>query len=286
MIGWPLCAIALACLSLSSDAHGESTPSREDIALIRAFGEHLFAEGEFYRAVGEVERDVDLCSLCEDADTVRFRIAQAYQAGGDYESASRHFANLSDGTAHGPIARNSRWELASTLEAAKKYGEAAFCFDGYVGAFPDDNRAALAGRGAVRNWLRAELLDPARKTLRSHRAAFSSEEFTRLEGRLLAFDNLPRRSSATAGVLSAILPGAGQAYAGDWRQGLNVFVMNALWISAAAIAYQHEQYALSGVLGAGEVFWYGGGIVGARRVADRHNRTQRRLYFQETLSTL
>lgn len=38
--------------------------------------------------------------------------------------------------------------------------------------------------------------------------------------------NLPRKSTRIAKVLSSILPGAGQIYAGNWKGGLNAFILN------------------------------------------------------------
>lgn len=38
--------------------------------------------------------------------------------------------------------------------------------------------------------------------------------------------NLPRKSTRVAKVLSSILPGAGQIYAGNWKGGINAFILN------------------------------------------------------------
>ena len=40
--------------------------------------------------------------------------------------------------------------------------------------------------------------------------------------------NLPRKSTRVAKVFSAILPGAGQVYAGNWRGGLNALALNSV----------------------------------------------------------
>ena len=41
--------------------------------------------------------------------------------------------------------------------------------------------------------------------------------------------NLPQKSAKIAKVLSAIVPGAGQIYAGNWRGGLNALVLNSVF---------------------------------------------------------
>ena len=40
--------------------------------------------------------------------------------------------------------------------------------------------------------------------------------------------NLKYKSTGKAKLLSTVLPGTGQIYAGDWRDGLNSFVINSL----------------------------------------------------------
>ncbi len=53
--------------------------------------------------------------------------------------------------------------------------------------------------------------------------------------------NLPQKSTTTAKVLSTIIPGAGQFYTGDWRGGLNAFVLNSLlgYVAVDAVLDQH-----------------------------------------------
>jgi hypothetical protein len=51
------------------------------------------------------------------------------------------------------------------------------------------------------------------------------------------------KSPDTAVLLSTLLPGAGQAYCGHWRAGLNALVLNGVFIYATVTSLINEQYA-------------------------------------------
>ncbi len=68
--------------------------------------------------------------------------------------------------------------------------------------------------------------------------------------------NAPRKSVKVATVLSTILPGAGQVYAGNWKSGLNALVLNgwlgfvtvdaASWTTCTFLRYYWGNYYRAG----------------------------------------
>lgn len=82
---------------------------------------------------------------------------------------------------------------------------------------------------------------------------------------------MPRKKPALAATLSAMLPGAGYAYAGRPGAGIASFLINGLFIWTVSEAVVHRNYAIAataGTLGAG---WYAGGIRGAYHSAQQAN---------------
>ena len=72
------------------------------------------------------------------------------------------------------------------------------------------------------------------------------QEYTTDEKLGTLFDkavNLPIKSTRVAKVLSAIIPGAGQVYTGDWRGGLNAFFLNGIIGFVAVDAALDQHYA-------------------------------------------
>jgi hypothetical protein len=74
-----------------------------------------------------------------------------------------------------------------------------------------------------------------------------------------------------AGTLSAVIPGAGQVYAGSWQGAGVAFVLNAVSISATVELARHGLYASSALTGVAASFFYVGSIVNAADLARRRN---------------
>lgn len=89
-----------------------------------------------------------------------------------------------------------------------------------------------------------------------------------------SFEIENRKSPALAGALSAIIPGAGQAYVGAWQSAAYSFLINALFLSAALELQNKDLHASA--LTAGVVFsvTYIGGIISAAQSAKTYNTNQ------------
>jgi hypothetical protein len=83
---------------------------------------------------------------------------------------------------------------------------------------------------------------------------------------------MPHRSPALAGILSAVIPGSGQTYAGAWPDGLAALVVNGGLIGAGWQLAQREQWFGLGLVGLFELGFYGGNIMSAVNNAERFNR--------------
>lgn len=90
---------------------------------------------------------------------------------------------------------------------------------------------------------------------------------------------LARRAAARqrrpwlAGVLSAAVPGAGQAYAGNWESAAIAFVLNGLAISATVELARRELWLTAGLAGTVASMFYVGNIGSAVDLARRRNAT-------------
>jgi hypothetical protein len=83
---------------------------------------------------------------------------------------------------------------------------------------------------------------------------------------------LPQRSPALAGIMSAVLPGSGQTYAGAWPDGLAALLVNGGLIGAGWQLARQEQWFGLGLVGLFELGFYGGNIMSAVNNAKRFNR--------------
>lgn len=76
---------------------------------------------------------------------------------------------------------------------------------------------------------------------------------------------------ALAGVLSAVLPGAGQVYAGSWQAAAVTFVLNGLFVTATVELARDGHYFTAAAAGTAASFFYVGGIMNAVDLAQRRN---------------
>ncbi len=90
----------------------------------------------------------------------------------------------------------------------------------------------------------------------------------------------PRKSPRTAGLLSAVLPGAGHAYLGRGRDALFGFLSNALFTAAALESFDNNETALGVIMSVLEGGWYSGTIYSSVSLTHRYNRKMRDSYLR------
>ncbi|MDO8368631.1 MAG: hypothetical protein Q7T20_17665 [Saprospiraceae bacterium] len=109
-------------------------------------------------------------------------------------------------------------------------------------------------------------------------------EFERL---MRQAERVSRKSPKTARVLSMILPGAGQFYAGDLKNGLNSLLLNALlgyWFVATGISYTFLDAAAT--VSPWLFRYYGGGIRRAGEILEKKKEERLRKVFRKVLGTM
>lgn len=241
------------------------SPGAEEIL---GFAEDLFAHGDPYRAEQEYARFLYVCGTCQRAAYAARRMADASRAQGQFDKAAareREVAERFPGTLE---ARDAAAAIGGDLELAGRLGPASDAYRAFAAGHPDDPRAAEEAELAVRTALRAH--DPSRVASAVPLATGTRPELPGLTSAVSA-SHARHRSPAVAGVLAAVLPGAGHAYAGEWKNAFASFATNALFAGGAVLAAQKKEWAVAGVVGGAELFWYGGNVVGAVNAADRFN---------------
>ena len=146
-----------------------------------------------------------------------------------------------------------------------------------------DRVATLRGLAAMGlgDWPRASSdLDAA--------AASAPDESSASRARLLAAyagqgPKLSRRSAGLAQTMSALVPGAGQAYAGQPRDGFRHLVFNAALIATVVSFARNDMIPAAYVTAAFALPFYVGNIIGAGETARRHNRRERIALLERAL---
>jgi TolA-binding protein len=278
--GWYVIALWVMLLPAGSVWYQPSqaalgTDPLTDAEQILSFADALFQAGDYFRAITEYKRFLFLYPADARAGRVSLQIGLAYLRGQQWEDARRTFHAI---TQQPPDA-----ELG--LEAAFLLGETAFLQGQYAQAIRDLRPLAErygqtpAGENAryrlgwsylrLRQWKAAAQafaaietpspLFPSASTLTE--AARQAEE-------------LPRKSPALAGALSAVVPGTGHVYTGRFRDGFMAFLLNGAFLVAGIEAVAAGNEAAAGLLFFFEAAWYSGSIYGAVNAAHKWNRDQ------------
>ena len=258
------CSISLFLIVLFS-LFCSFTATAEELPL--SLGKHLFARGNYDAAITEYKRFLFFHSDDERIGEVYHNIGLAYRAQDLWAEAitslrtATHYATDSES--------NSKYqlELAVTLIAAQDYDLAQLELIRVTLRTPSVPiyRRALFLRGVA--YIYQFRWDEAREVLKN----WSTDE--RLDALFDEVVNTPRKSGSVAKILSTILPGAGQLYADNWRDGLNALLLNSalgfLTIDAA-LDRHYTDAVLWGVLG----FWryYRGNTFRAGQAAEQFNK--------------
>jgi tetratricopeptide (TPR) repeat protein len=253
-----LLTVPLAVLFSAAPARAQSVQEGRLVLSAREvwdYAEALFREGEYFRAVSEYKRLLHYFPQDPLARPARVRIGEAYLNGGEPAQAIDQFSGLLEAPALAPL----RPELLYLrglgrleLDRAAPYG----LRERHIALALEDLRAippAWPGNAQV----------PAFVQAMEHPV------------------DVPSRSPTLAGTLSAVLPGAGSAYVGDYPEAGLALLFNTLLIGGSARSFQRGNEGLGVVLGLGALAFYGGAIYAAVNGAHRFNDRARGAYLQE-----
>jgi tetratricopeptide (TPR) repeat protein len=269
--------LALAPAPAAPDDPGRPAPAAAPLG----FAESLFAEGDYYRAISEYKRFLFEHPGDPVAPWVRFRIAEAYLAGGRTETARDLFAELR--LEH--VTGDARLRHGATLAEARAFYlegrlvQAAGLLRELEGSTPDldllGQARYLSGCVALRGgatgrartaWLRLPAAHPLAERALELVAA-------------LDLPAPPSKSPLLAGLLS-VIPGLGHLYLGEVATGLTAFAWNGLFGAAVFDSFRRGQIGAGSLLAVLELLWYSGTIYGAVAGAERYNRDARESFLE------
>jgi len=250
-------AAALAAQRAQDEAETQRAPlyadSDEEEQL--RFADDLFGNGEFERARIEYLRLLHHRPQSGRALHCRERIAVALAKArrrGDALAEAARIADPAEQARTRALVLRELGEPADALHAAEAEARSGPLFTGLL--------ALEAGRA-----------DVARASFTSLDPALRDD----LLARVGDLEALPSKSRWLAGSLSAVLPGAGQLYAGRAADGAVAFFTNAILIGGTVAAARHDEDAAAVAIGFVAFGFYAGNVYGAVNAAAKHDRDER-----------
>jgi TM2 domain-containing membrane protein YozV len=241
------------------------------------FGDHLFEDGDYFRAVTEYRRYLfRLKGQGPESARAAMAIGEAYLRGAQYESAALQFDSVAERRT------DQVGRAVATLSAARAYllddrpllsrPRARRVFQD--AAAPDGLRAEAAfllGLSYVEGegYAKAQRLFQDPRLQAGPRAPLARALSNALKER----DRLPQKSPLLAFFLS-LLPGLGHFYLGQWAVGFTAALWNGLFIFGAVDAWVQRNWGVAIILTLLELTFYGGNVFGAVSGAFKYNRDQ------------
>lgn len=242
-----------------------------------AFADHLFAEGDYYRSITEYRRFLFFAGPAPEADAARRRarrqIARSFYRGRQWHEAAQAFEEISQ---EPRLSTEERWN-AGFLAAVSRFQAGSYRLAlRRVQALRQEGTPAQRRQADYFSgwcWLKLRLFD---KAVAAWLAARTDEVYgasaAELVRALAEFRRQPKRSASAAGVLGALLPGAGFWYLRRYRDASFAFIVNAGFLVAALAALHGANYALAVLLLLFEAGWYSGNIIASISGAHKENR--------------
>jgi Tetratricopeptide repeat len=255
---------------LSSAASGDPLTDADQIL---RFADALFNDGDHFRAITEYKRFLFLYPTDARAGRVQLQVGLSYLRGQQWDDARQTFERIAEQHADAEIRAQAAYLIGETSFQQGRYAQAIADLRSVAeryGQTPVGERARyLLGWSYLRarQWLEASqtfaTIDTTSPLFPSSRALAEAAR----EG-----EQLPRKSPALAGLMSAVIPGSGHVYTGRWRDGTIALLLNGAFLAAGIEAVSAGNEAAAGILFFFEAAWYSGAIYGAVNAAHKYNR--------------
>ena len=214
----------------------------------KKFADYLFCEGDYLRAVEEYESIRDLIGN----DTIDFKIMLGYSSLGLFEESNEIFKQFNY--------------------------ESVFYSDGYLYSL----RNLLQFEQREFDYPSIPSSDPTQwksfRRLFSISMLYADEPFESKEKFVSVFEeddhntvsllydykfNPPYKSEALAGILSAVIPGSGKMYVGEWGDGITALLVTSLFAFLAYDNFRADHNTRAWIFTGLGAFFYAGNVYGS-----------------------
>jgi tetratricopeptide (TPR) repeat protein len=258
-----------------------------DDRLTLVFADHLFGDGDYYRAIGEYRRYLFLTKgTGPDAPRAAMAIGEALLRGEQWDAAGRQYDGVATRTDDLTLRRGALFAAARAyLEDGRP--EMAKPRFRLIANDADADAALRSQSRFLLAWghFDAGELDKARELFETIALA-DGPHADNARGLVQAIDqsgSLDAKDPLLAALLS-VVPGGGHFYLGQWATGATALTWNALFVFAAVSAWLSGDWGMAVVLTFAELGWYSGSMFGAIAGAYRHNRDAVRNWRDDVLS--
>ncbi|SPD72465.1 Tetratricopeptide repeat protein [uncultured Desulfobacterium sp.] len=237
------------------------------------FARALMERNEYNRAVTEFERFIHFFPNDGNTPKARLLIGVCYINDRQFEKARDVLFKIINSYAEGPEPSQALLLIGESYYQQGIFDEAQYYFGQVI---ERDEQAGLKNHAVYRlAWTKmkeGQWREASTIFNRVERESPFYESSSDLSEQCLKGEMLPLKSPRYAGLLAGLVPGMGHAYVGRYRDASVAFVLNGIFIWAAAESFHKDHYALGSIFTVFEVGWYAGNIYSAVNGAYKYNR--------------
>jgi putative component of membrane protein insertase Oxa1/YidC/SpoIIIJ protein YidD len=237
-----------------------------------SFADYLYSSGEYRQAAGEYLRVRFASSSPDLSSFAGLMAAESYLRAGEPAQARRAFQAMSSES----VQDFRRYGIGRTRFAEADYLGSRVILDSIGSGALSSQSRALSGWGLFRQHRFAE----GASVLGTVATGEPARRLSAMDG-----NGIPRRSRLLSSLLSAVIPGAGHAYAGRAGDGAYSFLSVAgtglvAWWFADDPATRDRTRVKVSIFGVLAALFYAGNVYGANVAARDYNLLQERRYVQ------
>ena len=226
---------------------------------ILAFADFLFCQKDYLRAITEYENYLKT----NNNDSIKFKIALSYLNMGKHEEAENKFSELLMNRAFGA---QSRLEIAKSIFQRKD-------FSSMESLYGESEIKGFQSQSNIRCLYYFSMLYQQSKLHDENEFVDAFPNSIRLSVKELygKKENLPHRSPVFASILSAIIPGTGKIYTGEYSDGITAAVITGLLTFLSYDNFEYNHKFRGWLWGGLAAFFYAGNIYGSAASAQIFN---------------
>jgi hypothetical protein len=241
----------------------------------KTFIRELYLRQDYFACIAETRRLLHYAPGTADRDRYVYFTHGLYFLGGQYKTV---IFNLAGPGPHEP-------GFPSLLLLSQAYlklglgseGEKALSSIGYGDIEGPDGYELLIRRVEI-HLLHSRFENAFAETERAQDVLVADRRIRDLKSDMAAWRDIPRRPPVTAALLSAVVPGAGQAWAGRYLDGAISLLAVAGLVTGTLIAHRNGERGVAMTFAFFSALTYGGAIYGAYNAAAAYNREQEGMF--------
>ncbi|MBN1981693.1 MAG: hypothetical protein JW795_09185 [Chitinivibrionales bacterium] len=293
--------VVIVCIhflsAMQADKGGDGIPRDCSFTAdgVRSFAHYLMGKGDYRRAAEEFKRALFLSDTTNRSDALLDTIALCYEKSGDFDNAGRYYQRIFTAPSHVPLsdtaqhsrsiqpiyyphqglqnstARQARFNLGRIRFLQQRYTESRAILGGLAGKDTTGTFLALT----IASLISEKKWDTAAEQLQLYRPSAQTDSMMKaMLGSLTAQYRLKEvKHAPLAAALSAMVPGLGKVYTGDYRDGLVSFVIVGLCAAQSWLGFRknHSSSVRGWVFASFGTLFYSGNIYGSAVAAHVYN---------------